>query len=1032
MVWIHGGSFTIGVVVAAVATTRRASRRKATSSSSRSTTASARSDGWTSAAHGGANGARSPTAGCSTRRSRCSGCAITSPRTAAIRPTSPCSANRRVAVRSCTSSRRPPGAVCSTARSCRAVRPGARCRPTRPRPSPQAVLEELGLERARRRRSQAVSSDADRRRAGAREPDASSASRGCCRSIPRSTPRRLPTTPLDALRAGDSARRRPRCSASPPTRCGSSSTARRSRPIACTRAPGATSRSTTPRRPRCVDAYRALLPTRATPTEPIDVWAAILTDREMLVPAVAALDAHAAAGGRTFGYRFDWPAPPRADGLELRACHGVDIPFTFATFAVDGWDAFVGADTDPHGAHALSAALRASWCAFARTGDPAHEGVGAWPRYTAARPRHDAARPPLRCRARSGGGAARPRSRPRASRRLDPYVPVPGDRPGRARRGRGRTRAAARRRARRAAGDDRDRAHARDPHPAHRRARRRRWARVTRSRSRRMRAHAPRADIDDAIAVARAADADLLIGYGGSSVTDATKIVALRLVETGARARVAQIHVPTTLSSGEWTPGAGMTGDVPGREDLRRRSAHGAVRHRARPRGHAADADRALALDRREGARPRVRDVVGAALASVHRHARAGGAAPHPPFAARDRASARPTSLEPRRLDCQLAGWMSMAGIVNVRVHLSHTLGHQIAARWDVGHGITSCITLPPVLRFMASEHPDGVRRVADAFDIPTSDRPIEQRRDRDRGRDRRVRRRGSGFPTGCATSARAATTSRPSPTRRSPPGRRPATCRPAEPTRCSSCSTRCGERAFWAARARPWRPCRPTSGGGRRRRSRAARASAPCRCRARARCAVSSASDERRRARRAARRSSTPARRTPGRASRPRRTTRPTGGSRPRSSTNGGRDVLAAADDEVGRAAAHAQHAVGVAGRIDGDDVAGAHPAVGRDERGVRLGVVPVAEAGDRAAARGDAGPARRGDVGAGVGIEEPHVHRRQRVAGGVQAHVVVVARASCATARRSRSSRRTAAPARRCAPRTRRRGRAAPSRRR
>jgi alcohol dehydrogenase class IV len=53
-----------------------------------------------------------------------------------------------------------------------------------------------------------------------------------------------------------------------------------------------------------------------------------------------------------------------------------------------------------------------------------------------------------------------------------------------------------------------------------------------------------------------------------------------------------------------------------------------------------------------------------------------------------------------------------------VRVHLSHTLGHQIAARWDVGHGITSGITLPPVTRYMAGENPDGVRRVAEAFDV--------------------------------------------------------------------------------------------------------------------------------------------------------------------------------------------------------------------------------------------------------------------------------------------------------------------------
>ncbi|MDQ1465845.1 MAG: para-nitrobenzyl esterase [Actinomycetota bacterium] len=133
-----------------------------------------------------------------------------------------------------------------------------------------------------------------------------------------------------------------------------------------------------------LESYRSLLREGGEPAEPIDVWAAIHTDREMLVPAVGALDAHAAAGGRTFGYVFDWPARARADGLELRACHGIDIPFTFATFAVDGWDAFVGADTDPHGAHALSAALRASWCGFARVGDPAHEGVGPWPRHTVA------------------------------------------------------------------------------------------------------------------------------------------------------------------------------------------------------------------------------------------------------------------------------------------------------------------------------------------------------------------------------------------------------------------------------------------------------------------------------------------------------------------------------------------------------------------------------------------------------------------------------------------------------------------------
>jgi len=130
-----------------------------------------------------------------------------------------------------------------------------------------------------------------------------------------------------------------------------------------------------------LDSYRAVLRDAGETAEPIDVWAALYSDREMLVPSIAALDAHATSGGRTFGYRFEWHARPRADGLELRACHGVDIPFTFATFGVEGWDAFVGADTDPDGAHALSAALRGAWCAFARTTDPSHEGLGTWPGY---------------------------------------------------------------------------------------------------------------------------------------------------------------------------------------------------------------------------------------------------------------------------------------------------------------------------------------------------------------------------------------------------------------------------------------------------------------------------------------------------------------------------------------------------------------------------------------------------------------------------------------------------------------------------
>src|SRR4029079_4999928 len=61
-----------------------------------------------------------------------------------------------------------------------------------------------------------------------------------------------------------------------------------------------------------VDAYRAIVG-----DDPMDLWAAIFTDREMLLPALAVADAH---GGATFRYQFTWNVAPRADGLPLRTC----------------------------------------------------------------------------------------------------------------------------------------------------------------------------------------------------------------------------------------------------------------------------------------------------------------------------------------------------------------------------------------------------------------------------------------------------------------------------------------------------------------------------------------------------------------------------------------------------------------------------------------------------------------------------------------------------------------------------------------
>ncbi len=94
-----------------------------------------------------------------------------------------------------------------------------------------------------------------------------------------------------------------------------------------------------------VETYRAQLGTTATNGA---VWDAARTDAMMRVPNLRVADADAAAGGRTFVYRFDWAAPA------LGAAHGVDLPFTFGTEDREGWADVVGWDD-------RAAALAATW-----------------------------------------------------------------------------------------------------------------------------------------------------------------------------------------------------------------------------------------------------------------------------------------------------------------------------------------------------------------------------------------------------------------------------------------------------------------------------------------------------------------------------------------------------------------------------------------------------------------------------------------------------------------------------------------------
>ncbi|GAA0371153.1 carboxylesterase family protein [Microbispora corallina] len=94
---------------------------------------------------------------------------------------------------------------------------------------------------------------------------------------------------------------------------------------------------------------------------------AMLSDALVRMPSLRTAEAHARAGGRTWLYDFAWRGPAGAG-------HGVDVPFVFG----DGGSRFAArvlGSPPPAGFAPLSARVRASWAAFAATGDPG------WPRY---------------------------------------------------------------------------------------------------------------------------------------------------------------------------------------------------------------------------------------------------------------------------------------------------------------------------------------------------------------------------------------------------------------------------------------------------------------------------------------------------------------------------------------------------------------------------------------------------------------------------------------------------------------------------
>jgi alcohol dehydrogenase len=234
------------------------------------------------------------------------------------------------------------------------------------------------------------------------------------------------------------------------------------------------------------------------------------------------------------------------------------------------------------------------------------------------------------------------------------------------------------------------------------------------------RQHVPSKTVCDLVALLRDVKADSLVSFGGGSPIDTAKAAAHALLTDargGAAVPLVHVAVPTTLSAGEFTAIAGVT-------DEATRIKHAVSDPRLAPRTIVADPTMTLETPDWLWSATGMRSM-DHAVETIYspRHHPFGDAlatkalallVEHLPASLGKGESA----LE-HRGGCQVAAWLSMFGLPNAGLGLSHALGHQIGPRWEVPHGVTSCITLPHAMRFMAGHAADRFGPIASGLGVP-------------------------------------------------------------------------------------------------------------------------------------------------------------------------------------------------------------------------------------------------------------------------------------------------------------------------
>jgi alcohol dehydrogenase len=248
--------------------------------------------------------------------------------------------------------------------------------------------------------------------------------------------------------------------------------------------------------------------------------------------------------------------------------------------------------------------------------------------------------------------------------------------------------------------------------------------------------HVPMQSVRDLTEELRRLEADAVVSFGGGSPIDASKVAiasilnvrdmtlaggeldwARAMAPRGNQSALLHAAVPTTLSAAEYTPAGGTT-------DEATRVKRGVLDARLQPAIIINDPNLTLAtpdwLWVATGMRA-LDHAVEAIYSTRHQLFTDALAAKairllfaHLPGSIRSTGDAQLA----HRGYCQMAAWFSLYGAINVRLGISHALGHKIGPTWNVPHGVTSCITLPHGMRFMAEIAPERFEPIAEALGV--------------------------------------------------------------------------------------------------------------------------------------------------------------------------------------------------------------------------------------------------------------------------------------------------------------------------